>query len=443
MSNSDPLEELYRRFPHSTCPGLERIQAFLKRLGHPEKKIPPVVHIAGTNGKGSTQAFLKSLCESFGKAVHCYTSPHLIRPHERIVLRGAPISSQHFNDLLKETIPMGQSISGLSWFEFFTGAAFLAFSRTPADLVILETGLGGRLDATNVCEKPAATLITPISYDHQHFLGDRLEDIAFEKAGILKKGVPVFSAHQAPEAFKILQQQADDKGCPLFVEKRLKEAANYSGWSVEEREDGFSFQDERGSFCLPRPGLAGPHQIQNAALALKSFLYLYPECYDLNKLSRGVQNVSWPGRLQRLYRHPFLKDLPEGTEIWVDGAHNSGGAKALRQAIEEWEQFPVLILSLLKNKDPKAFLKNLIRPGEPVILIPSPHPEKGHHPKDLAALVERFKGKSYVAGSARDALKLLSQNKEIPVKGTPRRYLFCGSLTLAGEILREEIILSL
>lgn len=436
IPDSDSLEDLYRMFPHSTYPGLERIQAFLKCLDYPEKKLPPVAHIAGTNGKGSTQAFMKSLCESFGKAVHCYTSPHLIRPHERIVLRGAPISSQSFNDLLQETIPVGQSIPGLSWFEFLTGAAFLAFSRTPADLVILETGLGGRLDATNVCKKPAVTLITPISYDHQHFLGNRLESIAFEKAGILKSGVPVFSASQAPEALKVLQQQAREKTCPFFLERPNQDVVKGAGWFVQEVQNGFSFQDENNSFHLPRPGLVGSHQIQNAGLALKAFLHLYPDCCEAYTLSQAMRTVSWPGRLQRLKHHPLLQGLPEGTQVWVDGAHNPAGAKALRQVIDEWDQPLVLILSLLKNKNPEDFLENLIKPEDQVILIPTPNPEKGHDPKELALLVKQLKGRPLVAESTESALRMFSIKERI----LPRRYLICGSLMLVGEILQDEII---
>ncbi|MDH3234745.1 MAG: bifunctional folylpolyglutamate synthase/dihydrofolate synthase, partial [Alphaproteobacteria bacterium] len=296
---------------------LGRIEHLLAALGNPERALPPVLHIAGTNGKGSTLAFLRGMLEAAGHAVHLYTSPHLIRFNERIVVAGKEIGDASLLALLDECEQANDGAS-ITFFEFTTAAAYLAFARTPADILLLETGLGGRLDATNVIDAPALTAITPVSLDHQGFLGDDLAGIAAEKAGILKAGITGVVAAQPALAMDAITARADEIGAPLYCEG--------TDWRVEPVADGFRFSGRTEALTLPRPYMTGDHQLANAGMALACLESLPGFTVDDAAKARGIAGTRWPARLQRLRTGPLGEALPGGWELWLDGGHNPAAA---------------------------------------------------------------------------------------------------------------------
>ena len=283
------LERMNRLHPKIIDLSLGRIERLLARLGDPEKALPPVVHVAGTNGKGSVIAYLAAMLQAAERTVHTYTSPHLVRFHERIVLNGQAVAEERLSALLRECEDANDG-APITFFEITTAAAMLAFSRTPADVLLLETGLGGRLDATNVIDAPRLSVITPVSIDHVHYLGDDLAGIAAEKAGILKPGVPVVVGPQPPIALEVIRNRAKSVGAPIYVFG--------DGWWFEERDEGLQYRDNGGALTLPRPRLLGGHQLENAAIAVAAARRLGALGPDEAAIRRGLLEARWPGRLQ-------------------------------------------------------------------------------------------------------------------------------------------------
>ena len=343
------LARLRGLHPKTIDLSLERIQRLLAQLGHPERRLPPVVHIAGTNGKGSTLAMLDAMLQAAGRHVQRYVSPHLVRYNERFLFDGQPIAEPDLADVLDlcERVNGGAPITE---FEITTAAAFVAFARRPADALLIETGLGGRLDATNVVARPMLTALAPISLDHQAFLGERLEQIAFEKAGILKPGVPCLVGPQAPAALRVIAERAAAIDAPLRVHGR-----DWRAW-----REGQRLRVKVGSdrLDLPLPVLPGCHQIDNAGLAVASALALDDLAPDRHAIAAGLRQAHWPARLQRLGRGPLLELLPEGWQLWLDGGHNPAAGEALAASLNRAAAGPGpwhLVVGMLTTKDEARF----------------------------------------------------------------------------------------
>ena len=355
---------------------LERIERLLAALGHPERKLAPVIHVAGTNGKGSTIAFLRAILEASGKRVHTYTSPHLVRFNERFRIAapgdGLLVSDEELSAALAEC-ERANGEHDITLFEITTAAGLLLFSRHPADIVLLEVGLGGRLDATNVIEHPLATVITPISIDHTDFLGDSLEKIAAEKAGILKRGAPAIVAAQPRDALAVIERQAARLDAPLKIAGE--------DWTATEERGRLVFQDEAGLLDLPAPKLYGRHQFENAGLAIATLrairaLKIAPAAFET-----GLSKADWPARLQRLAQGKLIGLTPPGSELWLDGGHNPDGGRAIAAALADLEERVsrplVLIVGMLASKDCEGFLRNFTGLARRVIAVPVPAAEKG------------------------------------------------------------------
>jgi dihydrofolate synthase/folylpolyglutamate synthase len=402
----------------------------LAALGHPERALPPVVHVAGTNGKGSCCAFLRAVAEAAGRRVHVYTSPHLVRFHERIRLAGAPVGEEALEAALEEAEARNAGAE-ITVFEIATAAAFLLFSRVPADLLVLETGLGGRYDATNVVDRPAATAITSVSMDHMEFLGDTLEGIAAEKAGILKPGVPCAAAADGAPVLPVLDAAAAAAGAPLLARGR--------DWRIEPLPGGggaLRYADAAGALDLPPPSLAGPHQAENAGVAVAALRAWNPPWLDAGAIAAGIASAEWPARLQRL-RGRLAASLPDGWELWLDGGHNPGAGLALAAQLREWRaaapERPIhLVVGMKASKAAAEFLAPLLPLADTVRAVAEP----GQH---LAMPVEDIVAAS--GGVARPgptvaaALAALARGGG---DGAPARVLVCGSLYLAGEVLKAE-----
>ncbi len=417
------LERLTALHPKLIDLSLDRTERILGQLGNPERSLPSVIHVAGTNGKGSTIAFMRAIAEAAGLRVHVYTSPHLVRFHERIVLAGIEIEEDALLAVLEECEDANAG-APITYFEITTAAAFLAFSRTPADLLLLETGLGGRFDSTNVIERPGATAITPISIDHVQFLGGTLADIAFEKAGILKRGVPCAVAPQAPEALRVIESRAREVGVPLSI--------GGLDWTSAPVPGGMVYRDEGGEIHLPAPSLTGPHQYVNAGTAIAALRCWKPGFWGLEEFSEGVSAASWPARLQRLRTCPLVDTMPAGVDLWVDGGHNPGAGVALADAVRDWRRAgPVtLVCAMQANKDVAGFLAPLAAAADGLVAIDLPGSTPGHAAADIAAVAEKA---GLTAGTAPS---LEAAVRQAAVNGG--RVLICGSLYLAGEVLAEN-----
>ncbi len=326
---------------------LDRMWRLLARLDHPERSVPPVIHVAGTNGKGSTQAMLRAGLEAAGLAVHAYTSPHLARFHERIRVRGRIIGDDALAALLAECEAVNAG-APITYFEITTVAAFLAFARTPADALLLEVGLGGRLDATNVVEAPRLTVITPVSLDHQQYLGETVAEIAGEKAGIIKRRVPVVVGPQTEEALAVIEAAAARAGAPVL--------AYGQHWHVTAERGRLVYRDERGLLDLPLPNLVGPHQVLNAGAAIAS---LREMGHGEAACEAAVTRAEWPGRMQRLRSGPLAEAAPQA-EIWLDGGHNPAGGQAIAATLAAMpERRTYLVCGMLATKDVAGFLAPL------------------------------------------------------------------------------------
>ncbi len=429
-SSDTLLERLKKLHPQSIDLSLGRIERLLAALGHPERRLPPVVHVAGTNGKGSYLAFTRAIAEALGKGVHVYTSPHLVNFHERIVLAGPHGSAPIAEDFLVDCLARAEAANGgelITLFEITTAAAFLAFSEVPADLLLLETGLGGRLDATNVVAKPLLTAITPISIDHVSFLGDTIAAIAGEKAGILKAGVPCVVGRQVQEAFEVIERRAEALGAPLHVAGR--------DFDMYEQHGHLIFQTPSRLLDLPLPRLNGRHQIDNAGAAIAGASILFGDALTTRALEYGLTHAEWPARLERLAVGGLHAYVADGTEIWLDGGHNAAGGQVIAHALAELvERVPRpvhLVFGMMESKDAHAFIAPFKGLVERVYTLPIPD-EPNAFSADALGEIVRAEGFDAMATSGLpDAL-----NRSQAALEGPGRVLICGSLYLAGHVLK-------
>jgi len=399
---------------------LDRMWRILAALGDPQQALPPVIHIAGTNGKGSTLAYIRAGLEAAGKSAHAYTSPHLARFHERIRLAGTLIDENHLSDILDECLA-ANGPDAITYFEITTAAALLAFARNPADYTLLEVGLGGRLDATNVIDSPAVSVITPVDLDHQQYLGDTIEDIAGEKAGIIKRGCPVIVGPQQEAALEVIEARAARLGAPIY--------AYGQHWHVTTEAGRLIFQDETGLLDLPLPALAGPHQIQNAGTALAAMRVLG---LDEAACEGAMRNVNWPARMQRL-RHGPLFDTAPNAELWLDGGHNPHAALAIAATLKGLPQREThLICGMLNTKDVTGFMAPLAPFASSLHAVSIDGQAATLSAEDTKAAATR-------AGiAAQTAPDVISALRDICATTPNARVLICGSLYLAGEILKEN-----
>jgi dihydrofolate synthase/folylpolyglutamate synthase len=410
--------------------GLERMHRLLERLGHPERKLPPVIHVAGTNGKGSTVAYLRATLEAAGLRVHAYTSPYLVRINECFRLGrvggGVLVSDDELYAALEqvEHVNAGEPATV---FELKTAAAFLLFAQNPADALLLEVGLGGRLDSTNVVDTPAACVITPVSMDHMDFLGNTLASIAAEKAAIIKRGVPVICAEQTPEAMAVIEAQARQMRAPLF-------AANES-WHVNVEHGRLVYSDERGLMDLAAPRLFGRHQFDNAGLAIATLRAIQTFGVNQAAFEAGIVGAEWPARMQRLASGELLALGPQGSEIWLDGGHNAEGGRVAAAALGDLEERVsrplVVIAGMMANKDAKAFLANFAGLTRHVIAVPIPDTENAMPVDRLADAVRSLGMRVEIAPGIEAALRSLAKL----AYEVPPRILISGSLYLAGHVL--------
>ena len=405
MGAADPLARLAGLHPKSIDLSLGRIERLLARLGKPQDRLPPIVHIAGTNGKGSVVALLRACLEAAGKRVHAYTSPHLVRFNERIVVAGREIDDGALAALVDEVEAVNAG-DPITFFEIATALAMLAFAREPADAVLLEAGLGGRLDATNVV-RPAVAAIAPVGLDHQAWLGDTIAAIAAEKAAILKPGAPAVVAPQPPAAREVILARARRVG------------ARVADWSARPRGGGFEFRSHLRETRFPAPALFGPHQIVNAGVALACLDAFHP--LSDAALARGLAAARWPGRLQR---------LAGPREIWLDGGHNPSAGEALAAVAEGWSDRPLrLVVGMMRGKDPRGFLAPLARRAAALTAVPVPHRENAFEPAEIAAAAAAAGLAADTAGAADEAVMRIEPGARI---------LVCGSLYLVGAVLADE-----
>ena len=399
---------------------LDRVWRLLEALGNPQNDLPPVIHIAGTNGKGSTLAMIRAGIEGAGKTAHAYTSPHLARFHERIRLAGELISEPHLTEVLDECYAANGG-EPITYFEITTCAAILAMSRTPADYTLLEVGLGGRLDATNVVAKPALTIITPVSMDHEQYLGDTLAKIAGEKAGILKRGVTCVVGPQDEEGMDAIEAAAQRLGAPLL--------AHGQHWHVTTERGRLIYQDETGLRDLPLPNLPGAHQHENAGAALAALRHLH---LGDAALEAAVTHAHWPARMQRLSTGPLAEAAPQA-ELWLDGGHNPAAGRALAAHLASLPPRPThLVCGMLNTKDISGYLSPLAGVAQSLTAISIPGEANTLPAEDTATAAANVGLPSGTAANARAAIE------DIAAKDPTARILICGSLYLAGAILREN-----
>ena len=408
---------------------LDRIERLLAALGHPERKLPPVIHVAGTNGKGSTVAFMRAILEAAGKRVHVYSSPHLVRFNERYRLAGALVSDGELRATLEEC-EHANAGEPITVFEITTAVGMMLFARHPADVLLLEVGLGGRLDATNVIEHPLATVITRIAIDHTDFLGDTLEKIAAEKAGILKRGTPAIVAAQARDALAVIERQAARLDAPLKIAGE--------DWTATEERGRLVYQDEAGLLDLPAPRLYGRHQFENAGLAIAALRTIKPLKIAPAAYEAGMTKAEWPARLQRLSAGRLVELTPPGSELWLDGGHNPDGGRAIAAALADLEERVsrplVLIVGMLASKDSTGFLSNFTGLARRMIAVPVPGAEKGLTAEAVADAARAIG----LPATSRDNLdEALDAARKLDLEPPPR-ILITGSLYLAGEVLREN-----
>ncbi|MBV9261895.1 MAG: bifunctional folylpolyglutamate synthase/dihydrofolate synthase [Pseudolabrys sp.] len=408
---------------------LGRIERLLAALDHPERKLPPAIHVAGTNGKGSTVAFQRAMLEAAGLRVHAYTSPHLVRFNERFRLVGSLVSDAELSAALEEC-EKANCGAPITVFEMTTAAGMLLFSRHPADVLLMEVGLGGRLDATNVIDKPSVTIITPISVDHVDFLGDSLEKIATEKAGIIKRDVPVIVASQPRDALAVIERQAARMKAPIRIAGE--------NWTATEERGRLVYQDDNGLVDLPAPKLYGRHQFENAGLAIAALRAVPSLKIPQAAFEAGVTKADWPARMQRLSHGKLVGLAPPGSEIWLDGGHNPDGGRAIAAALADLEErVPrplVVIAGMLATKDNTGFLQNFTGLARKLITIPLRGAEKGVAAQELSDMARRIGLSSISRDSVEDALAAAATLDLEP----PPRVLITGSLYLAGEVLKAN-----
>ena len=422
------LDRLARLSSGRDILGLERITSLLGRLGNPHLHLPPVLHVAGTNGKGSTCAFLRAAIEAGGLKAHVYTSPHLVHFNERIRLAGRLIEDEALAILLGEVLDRAEGME-ISFFEATTAAAFLAFARTPADACVIEVGLGGRLDATNVIVSPAACGIAQLGLDHHLFLGDRLEQIAAEKAGISKQDVPLLTQHYPDSIAKVVEKTAEAAGARWLPRG--------GEWDAEADSDAIHYRDRWGALDLPLPRLHGAHQAMNAALAVAMLRHQQAISPGESALKAAMGWAEWPARLQHLTDGPLTELLPSGSELWLDGAHNPAAARAVAEFFHAHvpaERPLHLVFGLLANKDAPGVLRRFR--GRSLTLHAIPVPGHEHHrPEDLVATARELKLAAMTAAGPEEALRWIGRHAD---RAKPPIVLILGSLYLAGEVLRKN-----
>ena len=412
---------------------LDRIERLLAALDHPERKLPPVIHVAGTNGKGSTIAFLRAILEAAGKRVHVYSSPHLVHFNERYRLgqpgEGVLVSDAELSATLEEC-ERANAGAPITVFEITTAVGLVLFARHPADVLLLEVGLGGRLDATNVVDHPLATVITRIAIDHTDFLGDTLEKIANEKAGILKRGTPAIVAAQTRDALAVIERQAAKLNAPLKIAGE--------DWTATEERGRLVYQDEAGLLDLPAPKLYGRHQFENAGLAIAALRAIKPFKIAPAAYEAGMVKADWPARLQRLAAGRLVELAPAGSELWLDGGHNPDGGRAIAAALADLEERVsrplVLIVGMLASKDCAGFLSNFTGLARRMIAVPVPGAEKG---MSAEAVADAARAIGLPATSRDNLIEALDAARKLDLDPPPR-ILITGSLYLAGEVLREN-----
>lgn len=414
------LERLKSLFPKSIDLTLGRPRRLLAELGHPEREMPPIVHFAGTNGKGSTLAMVRAGLEADGKGVHAYISPHLAKFHERIRLKGELIGEAALVDILRECESVNQS-KPISLFEITTCAAMLAFSRVPADFLLLEVGLGGRLDATNVIEKPHLSVISPISLDHQQYLGETVQEIAREKAGILKPGIPCVVSRQPKEAMQVIQEIAVGVGAPLMIQGM--------DWDIKPCDGGMYHQFLGDDVVMPRPNLVGPHQVTNAGVALTALRYLGVK---QPALTAALTDADWPARMQKLKSGPIV-EVAGKSEVWLDGGHNAAAGLAVAEAIQE---MPIranrIICGMLNTKDIRSYLAAVYKAADQLYGVTIPGEEASLSASQVVEVANNIGFRAEFVESATEAARRCASEEPMG------RIVICGSLYLAGAILREN-----
>ena len=420
-SSSDAiLQRMMALHPKVIDLTLDRMGRCLEAVGNPHEHLPPVIHVAGTNGKGSTQAMIRAGLEAAGQTVHAYTSPHLAWFHERIRVAGKIISEDRLTEILDEVYKANDGHQ-ITYFEITTVAAFLAFMREKADWTLLEVGLGGRHDATNVVDHPRLTIITTVDLDHQQFLGETLGEIAYQKAGIIKRGVPVVIGPQHEESLQVIEAEAAKFGAPCLTHGQH--------WHAWEERGRLIYQDETGLLDLPLPNLRGPHQIGNAGMAIAALRHLG---FGDAACEGAVTNAYWPARMQRLHHGPLVEAAP-GAELWLDGGHNPAAGEALAATLAEMPRRPThMICGMLSTKDVTGYLRPLAAQALSLHAVAIPGETATLPAEETAAAAERVGLKATVSPSVADALA------DIAAADPTARILICGSLYLAGSVLREN-----
>lgn len=416
------LDRLWGLSPGADILGLERITTLLARLGDPQHHLPPVFHVAGTNGKGSTCAFLRAAIEASGQSVHVYSSPHLVRFNERIRLNGRLIEDDALAAVLDEVLGHAEGI-GASFFEVTTAAAFLSFARKPASAAIIEVGLGGRLDATNILPPPAVCGIAALGIDHEAFLGRKLTGIAREKAGIAKQGTPLVTMDYARPLHDAIAEVAAAAGAPVFARRQA--------WSSASTRTGVSYQDDHGSIILPRPSLPGGHQSRNLALAVAMLRHQHAVAVPDEALQQAATGALWPARMQRLGRGPLTATLPATTRCWLDGAHNPSAATPVARVMTGWrsEGPTALVLGMLANKEAGPVLEKLGGMVDLIVTVPVPD-HACHAPGRLAEEAHALGLNAVSASDPARALSMIAEHLQ-----SPAHVLIAGSLYLAGQVL--------
>jgi dihydrofolate synthase/folylpolyglutamate synthase len=413
---------------------LDRMWRMLDALGNPQRQLPPMIHVAGTNGKGSTIAFMRAILEAAGLAVHVYTSPHLVRFNERFRLgernEGRLASDEELVGALDEC-ERANAGAPITLFEITTAAGLLLFARHPADVLLLEVGLGGRLDATNVIDRPLASVITPVSFDHAEHLGNTVGEIAGEKAGILKPGVPAIVAAQPRDALTVIERQAARvKAAPIRIAGE--------DWTATEERGRLVYQDDDGLLDLPAPKLYGRHQFENAGVAIAALravgdLKLPPAAFEA-----GIARADWPARMQRLAQGRLAALCPTGSELWLDGGHNADGGRAIANALADLEERVsrplVLVIGMLATKDCESFLKNFTGLARRIVAVPIPHQEKSLAADAIVGIARTVSIPAQGEADIEAALAAIGRFALDP----PPRILITGSLYLAGEVLKQN-----
>jgi dihydrofolate synthase/folylpolyglutamate synthase len=427
------LKRLLALHPKKIDLALDRILRLLGELGNPHLRLPPTIHVAGTNGKGSACAFARAMLEAQGLKVHVHTSPHLVRFHERIRIAGKLISEEALVSLLEEVeqVNAGREIT---FFEITGAAMFLAFSRYYADALVLEVGLGGKYDATNVIAHPVMTVIQPVGMDHREFLGDDLAGIALEKAGIIKKGAPLVVGPQSDIARDVILRQADRLSVPVF---------EFGQDFASRQEHGrMVYEDQDGLLDLPLPRLIGRHQIENAGVAIAALRHANKGWGQDAAVEKGLASVEWPARLQRLHHGPLVDVAPKGAEVWLDGGHNPHGAEAVSRAMADMEEHgerPLyLICGMLANKDALGYLQTFNGLARHVVTVAIPGEASSMGAGALYDIARRAGLDSAPAEDLDDAMLQVMAWSRLDDDTTPPRILICGSLYLAGVVLREN-----